>query len=70
MRSLSAREGKTEHCWQKDQQVRHGLIGGFGMFRNRQKAQCGWNMRCSRDEAGPLGGERSVGEADLGQCSL
>lgn len=40
------------------------------MFRDCQRAQCGWNMRYDRGKAGVLGGDWTVGEAELGPVQL
>lgn len=50
----------------KEHRIRHGVIRGHGMFRNCQKAPWGRNIRCNRGEAGDLGGDHIVGEADPG----
>ena len=33
------------------------------MFKTCQEAQCGWNTRCDRGEAGHLDGHHTIGEA-------
>lgn len=43
-----------------------GLFRGLAMFRDCQKAQCGWNIRYDRGKAGVLGGDHTVGEAEPG----
>lgn len=40
------------------------------MFRDCQRAQCGWNMSYDRGKAGVLGGDWTVGEAEPGPVQL